>query len=47
MTGRTRLADVQESGGWAITEPQIGAALSPSEGNLPQLVRPGSRAGTA
>ncbi len=36
-----------ESGGWAITEPQIGAAVSSSEGKLPQLARPGSRAGTA
>ena len=38
---------VEESGGWAITVPEIGAVVSSSEGKLPQLARPGSRAGTA
>ena len=34
-------------GGWSSMESQTGAALSSSEGNVPQLARPGSGARTA
>jgi hypothetical protein len=53
MTAEDGVADTvrplldAESGGWAITVPQIGAEVSSSEGNLPQLARPGSGARTA
>lgn len=46
LVGLDEAHQLVESGGWAITEPQIGAALSSRGGNLRQA-RPSSRAWTA